>query len=287
MIPFFVYNFGAIWLWLNRTAEEASEKVKASRSAKVSGDELARIRTGVKQLQQLCQELHLDKTYEQCFNLETRLSFLSCFWTVIESGLDGIKTTLPRELQFREFAYIPHDKAEFFEGEALFGKRVHNRFRSARSDIKEAGNSLAADMHTAAVFHLMRVAEIGMRALAKHLHVRIVRKRTIKLCTRCKLPLGEVVVVKSTLTPLDYALWEDVLKALDVKIKKVQNIAKGKKRTAEYEFYHDIVLSLNAFKDIWRNEVSHCRRTFDEHDAKRAFIHTKALLERLSTRLRE
>ena len=53
---------------------------------------------------------------------------------------------------------------------------MSRHFKSAKDDIGAAGNCYAADLHTAAVFHLMRVAEKGMKALARHLGIKKVTK---------------------------------------------------------------------------------------------------------------
>src|SRR4051794_4802873 len=48
----------------------------------------------------------------------------------------------------------------------IMGAEVKAAFPSAMPDVLEVGNCLAAECNTAAVFHLMRVAEVGLRALA-------------------------------------------------------------------------------------------------------------------------
>ena len=77
------------------------------------------------------------------------------------------------ELAYRKFAFIKPSLSAYFEQEQLFGKDVHEKIPKARQDIKESGNCLAAELHTAAVFHLMRVAEHGLRKLARRLRVKL------------------------------------------------------------------------------------------------------------------
>ena len=50
-------------------------------------------------------------------------------------------------------------------------KDVFNAFPSANNDILEASNCLALERGTATVMHLMRVAEVGLKALASALGV--------------------------------------------------------------------------------------------------------------------
>jgi hypothetical protein len=83
---------------------------------------------------------------------------------------------IEKELAQRKLVFIPPNLVEYLEQEKLFGDAVYENFPSARGDIRDAGNCLAAGLNTAAVFHLMRVVELGLRALAKKLHVKKVKK---------------------------------------------------------------------------------------------------------------
>jgi hypothetical protein len=56
-----------------------------------------------------------------------------------------------------------------FRNEQPFGNAVWNVFPSAIDDSIEAGKCIALERYTAAVFHLMRVLEAGLKALAKAL----------------------------------------------------------------------------------------------------------------------
>jgi hypothetical protein len=78
--------------------------------------------------------------------------------------LKGIGDAADKELSQIKFAFIPTAKDKFFDRDDLFGKSFHDSAApEMNSEIKAAGNCLAADLNTAAVFHLMRVAELGMR----------------------------------------------------------------------------------------------------------------------------
>ena len=88
--------------------------------------------------------------------------------------IDGIEKTIRDELEKKLFAFVPSAKAQFFEQEALLGPKFRNPIcTKINSEIKAAGNCLAGDLNTAAVFHLMRAAELGLRRLAKRLRVKL------------------------------------------------------------------------------------------------------------------
>jgi hypothetical protein len=63
----------------------------------------------------------------------------------------------------RKFLRVEPDLIGFLEQDELFGPDVKSAFPSTARDIKEAGNCLAADCGTGAVFHAMRAAEVCLR----------------------------------------------------------------------------------------------------------------------------
>ena len=161
-------------------------------------------------------------------------------------------------LKQRKLAFISPERAELLEQEALFGERVRQAFPSASSEIKAVGNCLAADLNTAAVFHLMRVVEIGLRALAKKLHVAKVRKNV----------------------PLERGTWGDVIQALQARIGGGFN--KTRKGQRDSDFYNGLFIEFRAFKDLWRNKVMHTRMDYDEQAARAAFEHVRSFMQRLA-----
>jgi len=183
--------------------------------------------------------------------------------SVAAALINDLVSSAKDELMKVQFAYIPKDKAEYFEQSDLFGRPVTAAFPSACSEIKDAGNCIAAGLHTAAVFHLMRVAERGMRSLARRLHVSKVKNKT----------------------PIEFGSWEHIIAALEAKAGL--NFPKTKAGQAESEFYKGLFVELRAFKDFWRNAVMHTRADYDEHWARSAFVHVRAFVQRLSTRVKE
>src|SRR2546423_3799871 len=76
------------------------------------------------------------------------------------------------ELEGNLFLHIPFAKAKLYDPtEPLFGESVAKSFPSASDDVAESGKCIATDRGTAAVFHLMRVMEAGLKSLAKQLGI--------------------------------------------------------------------------------------------------------------------
>lgn len=167
------------------------------------------------------------------------------------------------ELEFRSFAYIPSDKAEYFEQSELFGDAVKEAAsEEINSEIRAAGNCLAAELNTAAIFHLMRVAEFGMRALARRLRVKVKRNT------------------------IDSAGWTEIINnigdATTVRWKKLPKAKKARKQATDFLKFCEVAADeLNVFKEIWRNNVMHASGNYKESEALYVFDRVKDFMQRL------
>src|SRR6266436_2154611 len=192
-------------------------------------------------LGELCKKLGLTASNSQRQALMRRIynmvDIKGCSAQGIAAQLEDLLHSVRREVGKRYFAFIPENKIEFFEQHDLFGERVSAAFPSAQSEIKDAGNCLAADLHTAAVFHFMRASEHGLRALARHLRVK-------------------------PSMPLEYAGWEEVIRAIDRKLGALRTKPRGRAKSEALEFYRLTLSECEMLKDVWRNPVSHARHRY-------------------------
>lgn len=131
--------------------------------------------------------------------------------------------------------------------EDLFGSEVHESFLEANEDIGAAGHGIACGLHTASVFHSMRVAEFGLRRIAARLKVRIRDHKGYM--------------------PVEYGTWDKVITACKNKITKIRQRPVGPKRQEELEFYSDAADHCLFMKDIWRNNISHTRQPYNQPEA--------------------
>lgn len=135
-------------------------------------------------------------------------------------------------------------------------------FPSIERDVFSAIDCYALQHNTASVFHAMRIAEAGLRALA--------RERKIKLAKN---------------KALEWATWQEIIKALDDEIKLIGSKRAGPAKDAALEFYSGARADLNGFKDEYRNLVMHVRATYDEFQALRALTNVHAFMDRLSAKI--
>jgi hypothetical protein len=179
--------------------------------------------------------------------------------STLASELRHIRDSLLLESDRRKFIFVGADRADYIDRPDLFGQSVNTAFPSAIADIKGAGNCLATECSTASVFHLMRAAEIALRALAADRRVECID------------------------TPIESREWGDLLGALDGRLKELR-LSDGKRwpskdvKEAQLKFYHSAVAEFRGFNDAWRKHVAHARDFYDRDHALSILNHTKRFM---------
>jgi hypothetical protein len=170
----------------------------------------------------------------------------------------------------REFLWIAADREKLIDQEDLFGDLVSRKFPSAVADIREAGNCLAAECPTASVFHLMRTAEIGLRALARDREIAFPDK------------------------PLELKEWGEILPNLDSKVAKMREESVKKWTDAQIKeiqvrFYGEVSQELRVFNEAWRRHLAHAREDafYDRDYAADVMKHVKKFMHKLASKISE
>jgi len=91
-------------------------------------------------------------------------------------NIKALRSMIQKELEEQLFMFIPKDDAEWYNKDDIFGMPVSKSFHSAKNDIKESCNCYSTGHYTASVFHLMRVLEHGLGALAKNVGLKFYRQ---------------------------------------------------------------------------------------------------------------
>lgn len=138
------------------------------------------------------------------------------------------------------FLMIPADRREFYEQtQPCFGGSVAMVFPEASQDIAAASRCLALDEWTAMVFHLMRVLEHGLHALAS------------------------VVGLDKSKTELEN--WKNIIDQIEQKIREMEGGKKSLQKSDRLAALSAAAVQFRYFKDAWRNHVSHSRVSYDSH----------------------
>ncbi len=100
-----------------------------------------------------------------------------CKYEAGQSEITHVIEAIHSEMMARQFFHLAPERAKYFNRGKPFGDSVDAAFPSARSDIREGANCIATDRYTAAVFHLMRTVEWGLRALCAEVGLRQVAQK--------------------------------------------------------------------------------------------------------------
>jgi hypothetical protein len=184
--------------------------------------------------------------------------------SALATQIRNVLETHDSPAQNRVLLILDTERGKLADQADLFGAAVSTAFPSAEDDIREAGNCLAAECNTAAVFHLMRVVEIGLKALARDRRVHISRKE-----------------------PLDIAGWESIVRDLEAAEDAIRQYPKTAAQAAQYAFHHGAMAQFAEFKDIFRNQVVHARQQFGPQHAMKTFEHVRSFMQTLAHRISE
>lgn len=176
--------------------------------------------------------------------------------------LDILMHAVITELKSKLFLFVPSESAKYYEIDGIVSELTKDRFPGASAEIRAAATCFALDQYTAAVFHAMRAAEIGIRALAEDAKVTL--KHHIEL-----------------------ADWQDIQRGLHEKITEIGRMPRSIKRDEDLEFYSQSAAQLQFFKDGWRVRVMHARSVYSQSQAQEALEHVRSFFDALSIRLAE
>jgi len=206
-----------------------------------------------------------NKAYALHLHLESPSMFIS--GSMLSGRLGDLKSDLNICMFAHKFIHVESDVLKYLDSRKLFGAEVCSSFPRAVADISGAGDCIAVDLNSAAVFHLMHVAEWGLRALAAN------------------VSLSEIVTdkQKGKTIPLEYGQWEKIINQLPEKIEaRVNAMDHGEDRQTTQEFYWSSLSEIRGFKDAWRNHVMHTRRDYTREDAIAVFSHVQRFMNGLA-----
>jgi hypothetical protein len=176
----------------------------------------------------------------------------------IEKIAEDLHGRLRDELSAIRFLHISSNRQEFYEAKQLFGKVVAERFPDAISDIEQAGKCFAFGRHTACVFHLMRVMEVGLNGLKQDLGI---------------------------------TQWHSTWNAAIAQIRSALKPQLAKKSTAaerrRKEFIESATGYVQSVSFAWRNATMHrVERSYDGDEALDVFNAVKAFMRYLAKDLK-
>ncbi len=176
--------------------------------------------------------------------------------------LDIYQKAIESELASHLFFHVPTERATFHESNFNLEEPIIKNFPNSSKEILRACNCYAFGEFTASVFHSMRAAEVGLRALADKLGV--------------TLPF-----------PLELADWQDLINKIDSAIRDMNKLPKTAQKDEDLKFYSSAVSQCFFFKEAYRKHVAHARETYDQRQALKIASDTLEFLAILAAKLSE
>ena len=178
---------------------------------------------------------------------------------LLKAEIDTLRDAIQDDCRYKRLHLYRDDKSLVLMRVPGDWAPSYTAFPSTQKDVTAATDCYALEHYTACVFHLMRAAEIGLRAIAKERKV--------------VLPKGK---------PLEWANWGEIYDAIEkakTEIAKTKPAGNGKDQALG--FYSGALGHLSAFKDQYRNIASHVRKDFEEWEAQIALNHVRDFMNGL------
>jgi hypothetical protein len=201
---------------------------------------------------------HVEEARRQCELIELAGSVRRCSiflralkpglrWLALKNQAKVLLEEIEGELRQRLFVFVSTAKAEIYDTVSKDWADIWAKFPSSKQDSERAIDCYALEQNTACVFHMMRVAEIGLRNIAKKVGVKLIDKGKRQ--------------------PIEYATWDKVIQGINTKITSARALSHGPRKNKKLRFYSEAADQCTFIRDIWRNEVSHTRENFNEGEA--------------------
>lgn len=194
--------------------------------------------------------------------LMKRPTFLSSFVT----EYDKLHSTIHVEIGQKYFFRLSESEKALFQptkDRPIYGSEVRENFSSAADEIDEAAKCLALGRSTACVFHLMRAMEITLLAVRKCL------------------------ALPESTEPRERN-WGMILQSLRDEVKRRKKLqSSGWKNLADQHFFPDLLGSMTAVKEAWRDPTMHVEKRYLPDEANEIFWTVRTLMQKIASRMNQ
>jgi hypothetical protein len=157
--------------------------------------------------------------------------------------LERFRKDIERGASQQYFFHYPRNLAQLAR-DGLGGaggewKTIVDAFPSAKREIEASVDCLAMGDYPGSVFHMMRIAELGLRLIA--------RERGVKTLS------GK----KGAPKPIEWGTWQQVFDAIESQLTVVRRANPGPKRGGALVFYEAALSDLRTMRDLYRDPTMH------------------------------
>ncbi len=181
-------------------------------------------------------------------------------WDVYETEVRVLRETLEGHLQGIHVYRYPIDKFQYYLKCKATWHKTLDAFPHIENEVLAGADCYALGYNTACVFHMVRVAEFGLRAMAAKLKIRTVRK----------------------VTPIEWGAWNEVISAISRTLEAVHKTTASRKKDAEKAFYNAAISDMRAIQDLYRDKTAHLRESYDDGQAQSAMIRVRGFMDSLA-----
>jgi len=257
MLKFYAHFFVKLSRGLESLKTQYATQKHASAASSMTQSDRDLLARSLPKYKEVCELIRLNSCARHLDRMITDLHIPEINYLKMIARIEELQNRIEDELSGILFLQLDTDKARYYDQKhPLFGLDVSDKFPSAIIDIMEACKCLALGRDTACVFHLMRVMEVGLKALAKALGI-----------------------------PYSPS-WESYLKQINDKVSQKYK-KKGIKWKRDEPFFKDVAGDLLTIKIAWRNPTMHVVRNYGSEEAETIFNAIKSFMKRLSTRFSE
>ena len=194
--------------------------------------------------------LNLGFTLKYLNDIQKKIISAPITFNEFDREIEILSGRIDHQIEELVFGFIPKEKGHFFEAEKLFGNTVFDNFPSAREEIKEAGNCYALNVNTACVFHLMRVVEIGARAM----YWQMTKRKNVVIE---KYKKGAAKKMSKSI-PMELCDWNTLIKGFNIALEKLEaGKSKSIIKNQNHAYFNRLVKIFDNFRSGWRNVISH------------------------------
>lgn len=185
-------------------------------------------------------------------------------WSELFEMMEGLDSRLRDELTLHTLFVLEDRHVGYYApAEPLFGLDFETKFPSGAFELDEAAKCLALNRTTAAVFHLMRMMEIGLKATAACLAIAVPTRGGARN-------------------------WGGMLGEIKTEIDRRDAAAPRIWATAsDQDFFAETHASLDAVRVAWRNPTMHVEKMYSEEVAEHIYGAVRGFMRKLASRCDE
>lgn len=266
MINFHLYQFWRLWVGLHWHLETIKKRSLGKEQYIIPEAERKEIESFIEELYKFLSTLYLGGSIRTIHHLK-KLYGREYSYNELIKLLERLPNDIEDDTKPQFFFHYQEDMALLLLNREKKWDAVLKAFESVKPEIEAGIDCYAIGHNTACIFHMMRIAEFGLRAIAKERGVKSVGKKT---------------------TPIEWATWGQVISEIEKTITEIRNTKPaGLKKDTALAFYTTIVSDLRALLHNYRDKTMHFREFYDSGEAESAIFRVHSLMATLASKITE